>query len=196
MLLVGFNLYTLVEPDPNAERPVPETAVPPVGERPAPGTPGTLSAGEPSKAKTPERRSFEDASERAAGRDGIEGLSAEKIPTKEIASKTVTLNVRPKTASVYQDGKFLGKGSRTLLLSGSSASKIRGKAAGYLTKPSQWVLPPQRRFSHLNPAGKGSVQFRFFPANAVIRLDGKRLDAQGANLVQRELRLETTRGIE
>ena len=89
---------------------------------------------------------------------------------------------------MYQDGKFLGKGSRTLLLSGSSASKIRGKAAGYLTKTiSVGPSSPKEVRLHLNPAGKGSVQFRFFPANAVIRLDGKRLDAQGANLVQREL---------
>ena len=185
VVLVGFNLYTFYEPSSEAD-PATQTAVeeqPTVKDPVRSPQPGL---NEPSSTRS--RRGTTESKAPLRKRDGIVQTRSETKPIGGDEATPISLSVRPKDASIYQDGNLLGQGSRTILLEGQASTRIRVRAPGYNARTVSLDASsgPDIRI-YLVPVGKGTVQFRFFPANATIRLDGKLLDSRGGNLIQRKL---------
>jgi len=100
----------------------------------------------------------------------------------------ITLRPRPADALVAVPGAGAKEGARRVLVPTGGAVRVTVRRAGY--RPKVVTVRgdgPRRLTVRLAKEAQGKVAFRFFPASAEVRLDGRPVKTGGANLLRRTL---------
>ena len=103
-------------------------------------------------------------------------------------TKVIQFNPTPSTARVFVNGASVGAGSQKIEVKTGESVRVSVKEKGFKTGYTTLTTDSRDRINlTLNEAGTGTIRFRFFPANAKVKLDGKELQLGGTNLVEKSL---------
>ncbi|MGM0576208.1 MAG: protein kinase domain-containing protein [Myxococcota bacterium] len=123
-------------------------------------------------------------------------LAGVRVPTPPPAPEQVAVTVRvsPPGATVAVAGLGAASSPRVVRLPRGEERAATARLAGY--RPKHFRLQADRERTvrvRLEADERGRVRFRYFPANATVRLDGTRLPASNTNVVDREVSAGTHR---
>lgn len=120
-------------------------------------------------------------------RRSLETEVAKELPPQTARARSVTVSTDPPGAALRIDGESLGPAPRTVLVPPDRALPGVAELDGYRPEPFTLRSDGKRTVSvKLTQQALGTVEFRFFPANAKVAIDGAPLSS-GGNIVRRKL---------
>ena len=98
--------------------------------------------------------------------------------------KLVEVVPRPAEARVYANGKYLGTGPQKVAIKEGEVIRLSAKLEGYQVAQEKLDDPDAERIPlTLVPIPEGRLVFRYFPADAILALNGKPLKRGESNVV-------------